>query len=150
MLPMKAVRLQLGDLLAADATTLAPAANANEIVLVKAAFTPSEDMVIGDLTLADFDGYAPKAGVIGSQEVGIDPATGQQVITLKEAAGGWRFEVTGVTNLPQTIHGFGLTDSTGATLLAVQLLEEPVTLSAVGHFIDLGVAEIALNESPMS
>lgn len=150
MIPTKAVRLQLGELLADDATTLAPAANANELILLKDAFVPTEDLVIGDLTEADFDGYAPIGGAIGTQQAGVDPATGDQIVTNKEPLGGWRWEVTGATNLPQTIYGFALTDSTGATLLASELLAEPITLTAIGDEINVGVAQLRIVAQPIS
>jgi len=150
LLPMRDVRTQLGELLAADATTLAPAANANEMILFMNNVNVNEDLVIGDLTPATFDGYAPIAGAIGAQESGFNPATGEQVITIKVPAGGYRWETTGVTNLPQTIYGFALTDSTGANLLGAELLTTPVVLNAVGQVIDLGAVKITFVLRPMA
>jgi hypothetical protein len=150
MLPTKAVRLALGTLLAADTTTLAPAVTANKISLIKAPFTPSENLVIGDLTLADFATSTAIAGTLGAQLVGTDPATLDQVITIKDPLGGYRWITTALTNLPQTIYGFALTDSTLATLLAVAVLPAPVTLQEVGQFIDLGSVQLTIVTRPIS
>jgi len=115
-----------------------------EIVLVKAPFTPAPETVIGDLTLADFDGYAPLAVNSATAAVFQDPATGDWLIQLDEPAGGWTWITTGATNLPQTIHGFGLTNSTGATLYGSELLDEPVELTASGQGIDIPRARFRL------
>lgn len=149
MLPMIDLRTQLGELLAADTTTLAPVA-ANEMVLVTSNTPPVETLVIGDLTLATFTGYAPKAGAAGAQQAGIDPATGEQVITVLAPVGGYRWECTAAPASPETIYGFALTDSTGATLLAYAQLATPVTISDVGDFIDLGAVTIRFVLQPMS
>lgn len=149
MLPMEPVRLQLGVLLAADTTTLAPA-TANKIALIKAPFTPQESLVVADLTLADFGGSTPIAGAAGAQAVAIDPATGDQIITIKDPAGGYRWVTTNLTNLPQTIYGYCLLDTTLATLLAVQTIPTPVGLTAVGQQVDLGTVAMTLVQQPIS
>jgi hypothetical protein len=147
---MKAVRLQLGELLAADATTLAPPANANVVALIKANFAPTENLVIGDLTLADFTGSTPLACGLGTQPAGVDPITGDQVIDLKDPVGGWRWETTNTANLPQTIYGYALATDSLVALLAVQLLPTPITLQAAGEAINLGVADMTIVQSPIS
>ncbi len=149
MLPMIALRTALGDLLAADIPTLAPAA-ANKIALVAANFTPDENLVLADLTLATFTGSAPKAGAAGAQQVGVDPATGDQVITNLAPAGGWRFECTVAPATPEPIYGFALTNNAGAVLLAVGLLAVPISIAAVGDYVDLGAVEIRFVLQPMS
>jgi len=150
MLPMLALRLQIGELLAADDTTLAPAANANKMALIAAAFTPDEGLEEGDLTYASFDGSTPITGVVGTQQAGVDPATLDQIVTIKEPAGGWRWESTGVTNLPQTIYGFALLDNALAVLLAVASLDEPVTITAAGQEINLGACKLTIVQQPVS
>lgn len=137
MVPVASVAEKAMQLLAADAATLAPAANANEMVLINAAFTPGPALVIGDLSLADFDGSTPLDVGVGTQPEGLDPATGDPIITIKPPAGGWRWETTGVTNLPQTIWGVALTTDNGAALLATALLPVPITLSAVNQVVQL-------------
>lgn len=150
MLPMKAVRLQLGELLAADPTTLAPAALENVIALIAEDFAPTENLVAGDLVLADFDGSTPLDGVAGAQEAGTDPLTGEQIVTITEPAGGWRWEMTGLTVPEQTIYGFALLNSTLATLLAIQHLPAAITLNEVGQQIDIGNAQLRLVLQPAS
>ena len=150
MIPMKELRLKLGTLLAADSATLAPAADANEIALIKAAFNEDEDLVIGDLTLADFDGSTPIAGALGTQQTGIDPDTAEQRITIKDPLGGYRFITTGLTNLPQQIFGMALTNLAGTALLGVELFDEPITLTEVGQEINLGKVQMTMVLQPLS
>ncbi len=150
LLPMRAVRLQLGELLAADSTTLAPGVSANKIALIAAAFNLNEALVIGDLTLASFTGSAPKAGTTGAQGVGTDPMTGEQLITILAPAGGWRFVCTVAPGAPQTIYGFCLTDNAGATLLAAEQLPSPITIASVGDEIDLGAVAMTFVLRPLS
>lgn len=132
-----AVREAAMQLLAADSATLAPALNGNKVALVKAAFTPSEALAIGDVTLADFDGSTPLVAGTGTQPEGLDPATADSVVTIKPPATGWRWETTGITNLPQTIFGFILMDNAGAVLLASELLVNTITLTAVNQVVNL-------------
>ena len=74
MLPMVAVRERLGALLAADATTLAPATDANLIALIVAAFALSENLTVGDLTLAAGNGLDPIAGATGAKRWHLTPS----------------------------------------------------------------------------
>jgi hypothetical protein len=150
MLATKPVRLQIGELLAADPTTLAPVANANKVVLIKSAFTPNELLTPADLTPADFDGSTAKLAAVGTQQAGLDPATGDQVITIVEPVGSWRWETTGTTNLPQTIYGYGLYDNTLATLLGIALLPAPLTLQIVGQQINLGTVAMTVVAQPLN
>jgi len=150
MLAMKPVRLQLGELLAADPTTLAPAADANVVFLIMEPFVPDEEMVIGDVTPANFTGSTPLEAGVGTQQVGTDPATSDQRVTVKEPAGGWRWEPTNDVNLPQTIYGYGLATDGLADLLGLALLDEPVTLTEAGQEINLGVVSMTINASPIA
>lgn len=149
MMPTKAVREQLGELLGADTTTLAPVA-ANKMALVIADFNEDEDHVLADFTLATFTGSAPIAGAAGAQGVGIDPVTGDQVISILPPAGGYRYECTVAPASPQTVFGYILVDNGAATLLAMKKLTTPVTIENVGDFIDLGVPEMRLVAQPIS
>jgi len=51
---------------------------------------------------------------------------------------------------PETIYGFILTDNAGATLLASALLPAPVTISEIGHFVDVGEVNLIFVIAPMS
>jgi len=148
MLPVKAVRLLIGETLA-TIVPLDQASALNRVALVMAPFTPSEDLALGDLTLATFDGSTAKTVALGAQQVGIDPTTGEQRITVPDVVGGWRWETTGTTNLPQTIYGFVLYDSTGpGPLIASETLPSPVTLTEVGQEIIVGKVQIAISLEP--
>ena len=149
MLPMKALRLALGALLAADTSTLAPAV-ANKIHLAMNNFALNEDLAIGDLTEATFTGATALAGSTGSQEVGVDPRTQQQVVEIKAPVGGYRWITADAVNLPQTIYGFYLTDTTGATLLAAGQLPIPLTLQAAGQFVSIDPVIMTMVVQPLN
>jgi len=119
-------------LLASDTVTLAHATTLR-VGLVKEAFTPGDDLAIGDLVLADFDGYAAKTPVPGTQPSGLDPASADFKITISPPAGGWRWETTGLTNLPQTIFGYIIYQTSGPTLRASALLPSPIELTGINQ-----------------
>jgi hypothetical protein len=150
MLPMTPVRLQLGALLAADTTTLAPA-TANKVALYNTPTAINENLVPGSLSLATFTGSSPISGTAGAQGVGTDPATGDQVVTILAPAGGWRFVCTAAPVTPETIYGFALLDHTlAATLLAIAALPTPTTIVNVGDEIDLGSIPLTFVLQPIS
>jgi len=149
MQPSKDIRLSIGELLAADTTLLAPVA-ANKIALVIQPFVLDEDTVMGSLTLATFTGSTPKAGAAGAQGAGIDPATGQQRITILAPVGGWRWECTADPATAETIYGYVLTDTTLADYLGGTVLAEPVEISAAGEYFDAGAIEMDIVLEPIS
>lgn len=150
MLPVKSVRTALGTLLAANATTLAPAMDPNEIALISADFTPTENLVIGDLTIAAADGLDPIVGVAGTQLTGIDPVTGEQIVTIKEPAGGWRWALTGPKTPAVVVYGFALTTTAQGALLGTQKLDVPVSMETIGDMLDIGNAELRFVLQPIS
>jgi len=127
----------MAQLLAADTATLAQAADANVIALIMEPFTPSESTSFDDLTLATFDGSTPIAVGLGTQPEGLDPNTMDAIISMLPPAGGFRFETTGVTNLPQTIYGYALLNDALDTMLGCELLPEPITLNGVNEVIEI-------------
>jgi len=143
-------RKQLAVLLASDATGLAPAADPNAISLIMADFTPTEDLVLADLTFATFTGSTPIDGNIGNQEWWKDPQTGEWMITLIEPANGWRWEVIDAVNLPQTIYGFALHNGPKTVLFGTHHFDTPITLTEAMNAIDIGKAEIRFVLQPMS
>jgi len=149
MTPIKAVRLLLGEMLAADTTIIGPVAP-NKVVLIANDFTPSENLVAGDLTQATFDGNTPKAIGATPQLAGTDPVTGEQIVTMKEPAGGWVWEMTGLTVPEETIFGYAIFDTALTTLVATGLLPTPVTLNEVGQQIDLGSVTFRVVLDPLS
>jgi len=150
MLAMKALRFQLGELLAADDTTLAPAADNNVVALMMETVAVNENLTPDDLDLATFTGATPKLAGLGTQQAGIDPATGQQRVTILEPAGGWRWETTDAVNLPQTIYGFALLNEALDELYGVQLLDTPVVLTAAGQEINIGTVAMKIVQQPLS
>ena len=150
MLPMKALRLGLGEALAADTATLAPAVTPNKIALVIANFSLTENLAIGDLTYATFAGGSAKAGVAGDQQAGVKPLTGDQAITILAPAGGWRWECTAAPTPIQVVYGFALANDAGDELLAAALLDTPIAIGDVGDFLDLGSVEITFVIQPMT
>lgn len=137
MQPSRVIWKAQADLLVADVATLGAAAALN-VHLAKAVFVPSLDLLVGSLTPADFDGYAAKAAGAAPYDAYYDALTGLYSIRVKEPAGGWNWLTTGVTNLPQTIYGVYLTNSTNATLYGSLLLAEPVTLDAIDQGVGVG------------
>lgn len=149
MIPTTPLLSAMAALLAADPATLAEVAKVG-VKLVKAAFVPGIGLVAGDLTYADFDGSGALAVSSATADVFTDPATGEVIIQLKEPAGGWHWVTTGVTNLPQTIYGAALRNSTGADLWGSVLLDNPVVLSAAGQGIDLAQVRFRVSNGALS
>jgi len=138
MLATRFLRNQALALLAADTTTLAPAADEIYIGLVMNDLAPSEGITFADITLATFDGYAELAIGLNAQPEGFDPTTDDSIIDFKPPAGGFRWITTGTTNLPQTIYGFVLLDHAKAVVWASERLPTPITLTLAAQRIDLG------------
>lgn len=130
-----ALREKMAQLLAADATTLAQAADANLLKLVNAAFTPSEASAIGDLSFANFDGSTPIEVELLTQPEGLDPNSTDAIISLSPPVGGFRWETTGVTNLPQTIYGYALTNAAGTVLFGCERFPATIPLSGVNQVL---------------
>jgi len=107
--------------------------------LTKAPFTPSASTDLAALIAAeaDFGGYAVQSAAAGGQLIYQDPVSGLWVVELIPAAGTFRFDTVGTTNLPQTVYGYFVTDSTNATLMGCGLLDTPVPLTAAGQGQDL-------------
>lgn len=150
MLPMKAVRLQIGELLAADPTTFAPAADENTIALIIEDFALDESLVAADLTLATFTGSTPLDQGLGTQLVGIDPLTGEQIITLEAPAPGWRWECTADPAEPQTVFGYGWFNDDQTILLGAAKLPLPIQIAASGDEINLGAVQVRMVLDPAS
>jgi len=137
MLPSQEILDAAAALLAADTATLDNATDV-EVILFKDPITPTPATVVGDLTPADFDGYAPLAKAASGPVVTTDPDTGDKLIRIPDPAGGWNWVTSGVTNLPQTIYGYALTDNTGADLYGIHVFDTPITLTAAGQGVVIG------------
>jgi len=146
---MLSLRLAIGELLAANLPLAQPT---NELIvrLIAAPFSEDENLVVGDLTFATFTGSTALEVAVDDQQVAVDPVTSQQVVTLVEPLGGWRWETTDAVNLPETIYGAALLTSASAALLALHTLPTPIGLTAAGQEINLGALQFRINLSPMS
>lgn len=147
MTPSQLIFERFGVLLAADTTTLAPAADPPAVMLVKDVFTPSLTLIPADLVEADFDGYAQIAAPVGAQQQTLDPNTGDSLVRMKPPAGGWFWETTGITNLPQTIYGFALINDAQTAIYGSELFDEPFVLTATNQqiLIDNVIFRMLLN-----
>jgi hypothetical protein len=151
MQPTSALANQVSNLVATDTTQLA-AATAPKLHLAQAAFSPSLSLLIGNLTEATFTGYAAiAAGATGAQIRYFDPVTGNAIVEMKSPVGGWVFNCTSATGLPQTIFGYYLTDNGSATLYASALMPSgSITLTASGQSIEIANARLTFPPSPMT
>lgn len=124
-------------LLAADATTLAPAANANQVHLIINPINP-ETYIFNAADEATFTGGAAKNVGLGAQTVFRDPVTSDWIVILKEPVGGWTWVCTVTPGAPETAYAVCVTDNAGTTTLGSGLLTQgPTVISAAGD----GVAE---------
>jgi hypothetical protein len=144
MIPTIDLRNQAMALLAADPTTLAPAALAIKIKLAQNNFAPSEQSAIGDFTEATFPGYTDIPCVVGTQPEGLDPTSLDSLIYLKGPAGGFQYLTTGPWVADQTVYGYYLVDNAGTTLYASQLFPAPITLTGSGQILDIGDPNLRL------
>src|SRR5262245_12419019 len=129
MIPSRTLWEAIQNLAAADVATLNPAA-ANKVHLTTTNFTPSLDIAVGTLAAHTFTGSAALATGTGAPSTYYDVVSGYRVIELKEPVGGWHWSCTAAPTTPETIYGWFVTDSTGATLLGSGRLASPVTISA--------------------
>ena len=136
--------------IATDTTVLA-AALFLQVFLVKASFVPGRNLTVGSLTPADFAGSTAKANTSATLLKYTDPLTGEWIIEVPPPVGGWHWQTTsGVTNLPQTIYGWGCMDSTGAILYGTALLPAPLLLNANAQGIDVPNVTFRLNQAALS
>jgi len=128
MKPTKALANTISTLLAADTTILANA-SAMKLALITQPFTESLDRLAGDLTMASASPLAPVAATAGAQENGVDPVTGELKVEVKPPAGGFRWETGTGFSGPVTIYGYALTNNAGSSLIGMQALADPITLT---------------------
>lgn len=138
LVPASALRPAAVALLAADAATLAPAANANKVHLMKAPFVPDYGTPFNAADEATFTGGAAKSAGLAAQPTYRDPVNGEYVIDLKEPVGGWVWVCTADPAAPETIYGVVVTDNASAVVLGSGLLDEPVEIASSGDGVDIG------------
>lgn len=137
MIPTYSLFQRLFVLLGADSTTLSQTTNLTKVILFKNEVTVNMNTILGDLTEADFDGYAARDIAANAWPQSVDPATGDSMLDARPDSTPFLWETTGVTDLPQTIYGWAVVDSTGATLYCAQNLIPPVVLSAVNQSVTI-------------
>jgi len=140
MLPLTSLQQKAMTLLGHDTASFQ--LNGNGVTLVPAAFTP------GDAFMATFP-TQPTTGGLGTLEQGadtpqttVDPATGQIVTTIFPPVGGWRWVSSDTVGLPVTIHGFVYAQESEGTVLACQLFDVPITITASGQ--EITIPEVAM------
>lgn len=136
MYATRSLRNQAMELLAADDTTLAPAANANKMALLTGDFDEGESLTFADLSFATFTGSTPILAGTGTQPEGFDPNSDDSVIDIKRPAGGFRWECTAAPATPEVITGYALIDNGATTLWAAKKFDTPITITSVGQIID--------------
>lgn len=138
MVPTQAVAERAMILLGADSTTLNKSSgSANLMILFQNPATPGPQMVMADFTEADFDGYAARDVLYDGLPESIDPVTGDILISVPPETTAYLWETTGLTNLPQTIYGYAIVNSTKTTVYAAERFDEPIELNAVNQSISI-------------
>jgi len=137
------LEVRIPTLLAADASTLAPAALALNVSLVTAAFTPGRSTRYADLTKAAGAGLEPKSPAVGAQLMGFDPSRNAWKVILKEPAGGWNWLATALEDPVETVYGYVVSDNDNSDTYGSDVLEDgPVLVNAIGVIVSVG--EIAV------
>ena len=142
--PTRSLFERIMTLLGADSVTMA---GALVVRLIKEPFSESLDQTFTADDEADFDGYAGIDVAAATRPTANDPATGDRLLTVTPPAGGFRWETTGATNLPQTIYGYVVCDDTtalGTTTIAWMKRfssTEEVTLTAADQEVLAGTIQ---------
>lgn len=144
MTPTNVLLDRIADQIRTDVLALAPAVLPCRVHLSKSPFTPSAILTPASFTEADFGGYVVLVQVVGPQQSFLDPASGTRIIQLVEPAGGWHWQTTTLVLLPQTIHGFFVTDTSNLILWGSQLFPAPILLTSVGHNVDIGQIRVSI------
>jgi len=131
-------------LIAADTGTLAPAADKVRVHLIMAEFAPGLQTDFAALTPATFTGSTFKEAGVGTQQMYVDPETGEYVVQLLEPVGGWHWQATDAVNLPQTIYGWAVTDHTDGDTYGSDLFDTPIILTASGQGLNIGTVQFRL------
>jgi len=98
------------------------------LVLLKAAFTPSKDLVIGDVTLDPEMGAFPLAITDSVHFTGRDPATGDLVIWLAAGAGVELLMSSDAT--PRQEFGWAIVETGTFAIIASKLMPAPQQVSS--------------------
>lgn len=151
MTPVKAFVDAIAEAIGADVAFLAEATPFVRVSLVAAAFTPTPNLLMGDLTLATRTGLEPLHAASAATQVGTDSATGEKIIQCRAPAGDWHWETTDDTEDAETIYGYALSDAAGANLIATALLDTPVLFHALtdGEQLDIDQVRFRMPVTPL-
>ncbi len=138
MVPSRGFLASIATVVGAAAGYLAELTPFVLVTLIKASFTPGLDLDPATVTPADFTGSAAKHAASASTQVYLDSTTGEYIMQVNEPAGGWHWQATNTTNLPQVIYGYMVTSADGSTLIGSELFDEPKSVGLVGHGVDIG------------
>lgn len=150
MLASRTTRLAIGNLMALNPPLMPGVGFELTVKLIMADFVLDEAVIPADLTFATFTGSTGLEADGTSVQVGIDPATGEQLLTMVEPAGGWRWETTDAVNLPQTIFGFALLSFLDASIVGLAKLDVPITLLGAGEEINIGIVRFRVSLAPLT
>lgn len=145
MIPTPAMLAIVQALIAEDPGSLAPVADGLLVHLAKASFNPASVLIPADITEADFTGSAALEAGVGACQEFFDPTTGLRVIQLNEPAGGWHWAATNTSNLPQSIHGWYVTDNANAVLFGSQLFDSPIPILSAGDGVDVDQVRFSMS-----
>jgi len=132
----------------AATTILGSAAAAPKYLrLFKNDIEPDPTTLIGDITDADFDGYADVAVEEAIATIGIDALTGNRRVVVLQAAGGSVFQVSGgVTNLPQTIYGWALLNNAKTAIVGIERFETPIVLANIDDMLTIDNVSVGFED----
>ncbi len=117
--------------------------NEDIVYLSDEEFTPEINMIPpSQVPVADVNEVEAPIGFPLNQ--GVDPATGDRILSLRPPAGGFRFVVGDDTLTPHTVYGWVWVDNTKATVRAAALLDAPVTLDTIGQEVVIDNVEVII------
>lgn len=149
MFPVDVIRDRLANLLAADATTLAPAEDGVKVTLITGDIELSPALTI--LDFADrgvlSNGLAAINAAPGTQNESVDPVTTNRKVELKEPAGGWRWETTSKPDPSITVTGAIVTNNDFDALYGIIVFDDPITLNDTNQSISIGTIELPISQT---
>lgn len=114
-----------------DARDVANTLASVQVALFSNVITPSPDIVVGDLTLVTVAGMAAQELITPS--AAFDPGDGKPVCDVPTDP----FAATSSVGLPIDVQGWAILNNAGDEVIAVELLDAPVTINQVGDGVDV-------------
>lgn len=143
LIPTDVIKDRVNALLAADATTLAPAALAVHVHLIIVNVNP-QTYTFNAADEATFTGGAAKSAGTGAQQFFSDN-DGNRYVQLLEPAGGWTWTCTVTPAAPETVYALCVTDNADAVTYGTLLLTAgPQEISLAGQGFSEGSIQLIL------